>query len=282
MRLEKVKTLISEGKTQQAIDLLQEILKAKNAELLNQTFLLENQFKELQKKMQLGLQDASAELNRINFTLLGVCDDAANLSNIGDDASDKPFSDDEKPTGLLANPLVIFGILAAAGVAIFVGIVVLSNSLSKKSNVVKPLPLPTPSEVESSKGNEVIWVSTTLSAIVTDKTYGSVKAEVSSVKAKNKDANTKILTLDLKLNCLSHPSSTCNLKQLEFRLVLPDGDKDAPMDDVVFTENPKGGQTGSNKVSFIVPKNVQQADFQIYYRDKLTQSLATIQLNQPH
>ena len=127
MRLDKVKTLISDGRTQEAIDLLQEILKDKDKPLLNQTLLLEGQLKELQRKMQLGLQDATADLNRINFTLLSVCDDASNLFNVDDGSSDKPFSDDEKPRGLLANPLAIFGIIAAVAIAIVVGIVVLGN-----------------------------------------------------------------------------------------------------------------------------------------------------------
>ena len=136
MRLDKVKTLISDGKTQEAIDLLQKILTGKDTQLLNQTLLLEGQLKDLQRKMQLGIQDASSELNRISFTLLSVCDDAANLENIGDDGPEKPFSDNEKSTGLMGNPLAIFGIIVAIGIATILGIYFL---VKKTSPAVAPL-----------------------------------------------------------------------------------------------------------------------------------------------
>ena len=146
MRLEKVKTLISDDKIQQAIDLLQDILKDKNNELLNQTLLLEGQYKDLKKKMQLGLQDASADLNRINLTLLSVCDDAAQLENIGDDGLEKPFTDVEKTKGVLNNSIAIFGGLAAIAVAIVVGLyfVFTNNAPARKSAETTPLALPTP------------------------------------------------------------------------------------------------------------------------------------------
>lgn len=281
MRLEKVKTLISEGKTQQAIDLLQKILTDKNTELLNQTFLLEGQYKDLQKKMQLGLQDASTELNRINFTLLSVCDDAAVLDNIGDDGPEKPFSDDEKPKGLLGNPLAIFGILAAVGVAIVVGIVMLGNNIKKPTTTeVAPLPLPTTDGITPSVVNsDLTWFATTPSVPISDKYYGNLKADVISIKVVPNDADSKILTVDLKLNCLNSSSGKCLLNNLEFRLIQTNGDKDAPKDDVYFASNPKDGASVTNKVSFVVSKSLKQADLQVYYRNKMESSLATINLN---
>jgi hypothetical protein len=128
MRLEKVKTLISDGKTQQAIDLLQEVLTGKDTQLLNQTLLLEGQLKDLQRKMQLGVQDASTELNRINFTLLSLCDDAGNLENIGDDKIEKPVSEEANTTGLIGNSLAILGIIIVIAVALFVGFIFLGKS----------------------------------------------------------------------------------------------------------------------------------------------------------
>ena len=281
MRLEKVKTLISEGKTQQAIDLLQKILTDKNTELLNQTFLLEGQYKELQKKMQLGLQDAQTELNRINFTLLSVCDDAAGLDNIGDDGPEKPFTDDEKPKGLLGNPLAIFGILVAVAIAVVVGFIMLGNNIKKTPTTeVAPLPLPTPNTITPSvKDPDLTWFAAPSSAPVSDKYFGNVKVDVLAIKVTPTDADSKILTLDVKLNCLKSSSGTCLLNNLEFRLIQTNGDKDAPKDDVFIAKNPKDGASVTNKVSFVVPKNLNQADFQIYYRNKMESSLATIHLN---
>jgi Effector-associated domain 11 len=271
MRLEKVKNLISDGRTQEAIDLLQEILKDKDKPLLNQTLLLESQLKELQRKMQLGLQDATADLNRINFTLLTVCDDASNLLNIDDGSSDKPFSDNEKPTGLLANPLAIFGIIAAIGIAIVVGIVVFGN----KAKVVQPLPLPVVDTVKS----ETVWLAAPPSATVLERYYGNVKADILSIKATTKDINTKILTLDMQFNCLKSSSGACIINYLRFQLVGPNGNKTVPLDDVYFAENPKDGQTASGNVAFVISNQLKQADLQIYYIDKMERTLVTVKLN---
>ena len=66
---------------------------------------------------------------------------------------------------------------------------------------------------------------------------------------------------------------------LEFRLIQSNGDKDAPKDDIFFANNPKDGTSVTNKVSFVVAKSLKQADFQIYYRDKLEKTLVTVKLN---
>jgi Effector-associated domain 11 len=283
MRLEKVKTLISDGKTQQAIDLLQEILEGKNTELLNQTLLLEGQFKDLQKKMQLGLHDATVELNRINFTVLSVCDDAASLPNIGEDIAEKPFTDAEKPQKAIGNTLAIMGVLAAIAIAVFVGLYFLLRDTTPKRAImpeIETLPSVTPNAVTPSvKDPDLTWFATTPSATITEKNYGNLKADAVSIKATALDADTKILSIDLKLNCVSSLSGKCLLNYLEFRLIGDNNDKIAPKDEVNITNNPKDGGSVTNKVSFVVPKSLKHADLQLNYKGKLATSLATIHLN---
>ncbi len=272
MLLDKVKKLISDGKTQEALDLLQEILKNKDKTLLNQTFLLEGQLKELQKKMQLGMQDAQADWNRINFTLLSLCDDISNLDNIDDDdATEKEFPDAEKSKGLLANPLIIFGIIVAVGIATVIGIFVFGG----KTTVVHPLPLPVVDSVQS----EVRWQTTPKSATILDKYYGNVRADILSLVATTKDANTKILTLDIQFNCLKSSSGVCILNYLKFQLVEPNGTKNEPFEDVYFAENPKDGQKVTAKVSFVISNLLKEANFQAYYRDKMENTVVTVKLN---
>ena len=48
---DKIKQLVSESKTQEALDALQQFLKDKDQNLLNQTYLLESQLKDVQKKI---------------------------------------------------------------------------------------------------------------------------------------------------------------------------------------------------------------------------------------
>jgi Effector-associated domain 11 len=81
---EEVKELIGNGKTEEALEWLQSILKEHDKDLLNQTYLLQTQYKDVQNRVRLGLQDASTELNRINFTLLTICDDVEKVVNASD------------------------------------------------------------------------------------------------------------------------------------------------------------------------------------------------------
>jgi hypothetical protein len=281
MRLEKVKTLISDGKTQQAIDLLQEILKDKNPELLNQTLLLEGQFKDLQKKMQLGLLDATAELNRINFTVLSVCDDASSLPNIGEDAAEKPLTEPEKPLNIVA----IFSAIAVVGIAVVLGIYLLLRNPTtperpKVTEEIATLPLRNTTPVAPSvKDLDLTWFATPASANITEKNYGNVKAEVLAIHVTPQEGNNKILTIDMKLNCLNSLSGKCLLNYLEFRFISHNGDKYEPKNAVAFANSPKDGYSVTNKVSFVVPKSLNQADLQINYKGKLANTLATLHLN---
>lgn len=142
---DKVKNLIADGKTQQAVDMLQAFLKERSADtvLLNQTFLLEGQYKDLQKKMQLGVEDASAEINRINYSLLNLCDEAENLMTEAEKKAENGSSktgkiaekatDTEGSQNASMNPLVIFGIIAALAILTIIGILLLNKGDGKAS-----------------------------------------------------------------------------------------------------------------------------------------------------
>ena len=119
---DKIKQLVSESKTQEALDVLQEYLKDKDQNLLNQSYLLESQFKDVQKKIGLGISDAVSEINRINFTLLSLCDDVRKLPN---EREAEILA--AEPSGLLANPLVIFAVIAAVAIGIIVALIYFSR-----------------------------------------------------------------------------------------------------------------------------------------------------------
>ncbi len=121
---DNIKQLISDGKTQEALDVLQECLRDKDQTLLNQTYLLESQYKELQKKISLGLQDATTELNRINFTLLSLCDEVTKVTgnNVKSVHINKTIQSSDA-NGDAFNPLIIFGIIAALAIGIILLII---------------------------------------------------------------------------------------------------------------------------------------------------------------
>lgn len=119
---DNIKQLISEGKTQEALDELQTLLKERDPNLLNQTYLLEGQYKDLKKKLSLGLEDAANELNRINYTLLSICDEVSKIIPKDKEVNYKVESSPITTNDSL-NPLVIFAIVAALGIGIIVLII---------------------------------------------------------------------------------------------------------------------------------------------------------------
>ncbi len=124
---DKVKNLISEGRTQEAIDQLQHFLVGKDADLMNQTILLESQFKEMTQKKSLGDGDAEIEINRINYMLLSLCDDAKKRYVIpvpDDDLEEK----DEAKAAFSVNPLLVFVIILVLGIGVVLILVFGSGS----------------------------------------------------------------------------------------------------------------------------------------------------------
>jgi Effector-associated domain 11 len=117
--INNIKQLISEGKTKEALDTFQTLLEGSGREEFNQSLLLESQYNEAIKKMQLGLVDANAEVSRINFALLSLCDQvdileiraqASNKSNLKEEEKIKDTS--------IVNPLILFAILVVVALAI--------------------------------------------------------------------------------------------------------------------------------------------------------------------
>lgn len=126
---DKIKQLIADGKTLEAIDALQAFLKDKDDNLLNQTYLLESQFKDIQKKMRLNLQETSVELNRINFTILDLADDIRGLKD--NKVVEKEAEPDEKEektdTSSLKYALIILAILLLVSALFIIPFVILGD-----------------------------------------------------------------------------------------------------------------------------------------------------------
>ena len=123
---DKIKNLIADGNTQQAIDWLQDYLKEKhNTDILNQTYLLENQYKDLQKKMQLGLPDVSAEINRVNLGLLNLCDEAEKVPELPETIGDTEGGD----KSWITKDLIIFGVIVAIVIFIVFGILYFTQNV---------------------------------------------------------------------------------------------------------------------------------------------------------
>jgi hypothetical protein len=266
MRLtDKIKNLIADGKTLQAVDMLQTFLKAHSTDnqLLNQTFLLEGQFKDLQKKMQLGLEDAAADLNRINYSLLNLCDEAEVLS-------EKTENDaiTEGSNNLSMNPLVIFGVIAAVAILTIIGLVYLNKSdiktavNSSKTSETETLPALKPKPVSSQN-----WRAIEPTLNVNDRLYGNLKTTISSITSESFDGEHDRITLTLNDNCVESSTGSCMANYLKFRLSIASDNVLEPESDKAFAVQ-SVKTTREETVSFIVPKSVKSGMIDIFYVDK--------------
>jgi hypothetical protein len=276
---DKIKNLIADGKTQQAVDMLQTFLQEKSGgdnQLLNQTLLLEGQYKELQKKVQLGLEDASADINRINFSLLNLCDEAENLVTEADKKAEIA-ADTEGSKNLSMNPLVIFGVIAAVAILTVVGLLFLNKSGSKAAigqattQETETLPLAKPQIVMPKNWNALESVLN-----VTDRYYGDYRITIKGIKTESFDAERDRLTVNMNLNCLKSISGKCLGNYLKFRLTTAPNTELEPESDRAFDAQ-SDKTTRDETVSFIVPKSLNSGILDAFYVDK-PKSKATTKL----
>ena len=270
MRLtDKIKNLIADGKTLQAVDMLQTFLEAHSTDnqLLNQTFLLEGQYKELQKKVQLGLEDAAAELNRINYSLLNLCDEAEVL--VGND-EEKSENDaiTEGSKNLSMNPLVIFGVIAAVAILTIVGLVYLNRSdiktavNSSKTSETEALPALTPKAVSSQNWHTLVPVLN-----VNDRLYGNLKITILDITSESFDGERDLITLKLNDNCVGTSTGSCMANYLKFRLTVAKDKILEPESDKAFAVQAIK-TTREETVRFVVPKSVKSGMLDIFCVDK--------------
>ena len=256
---EQVKELIADGKTQEALDWLQQILKDKDTNLLNQTYLLEGQYKDFLQKMRLGMEDASTDLNRINFTLLSICDDVEKAGITGSKLK-TPQQDETKSTSNIA--LIAFGIITLLAILIVIGIIYFGNK--NNAGGAKIVQLEKKARIKTDN-----WTAIPTTAIIRYFSYGNFKIDIKSITTERKDANTKTLIISLKLTCLESGSGSCINSYLQYRLIKPNNEIDTPIANPQYTLNsPKNGAITEGAVSFDVPIALQKSDLKIFYTEQ--------------
>ena len=269
--IDKIKNLISDGKTQQAVDMLQDLLKQKGGndpELLNKTLLLEGQYKDLKTKALLAVEDVSADINRINFSLLTLCDQAEGVIAETEKTEEKTAetaADTEGSQKAIKNAAYLLGGAILIVILIFSAIFLVNKSDSKaaigKSTEVAPLPV---KPVLAMPKN---WTTLTSILNVTDKYYGDYKVTISAIKSESFDAERDKLTLNLTLNCVKSYSGKCLGNYLKFRLTpTPNQELEPESDKALEIQSDKTSR--EETVSFIVPKSVEAGMLDIFYVDK--------------
>ncbi|MEM8524820.1 MAG: FISUMP domain-containing protein [Bacteroidota bacterium] len=108
----KIKELIAQGKTEEALALLMEYAKSKNPEAERQAILLSGQYRQWKRESTLGIQQASSELRRIELGIMHLVDGVEGGSWINQEASLVNAKQKKSPL-----PLVLLGLLAVVGIA---------------------------------------------------------------------------------------------------------------------------------------------------------------------
>jgi hypothetical protein len=277
---EKVKELIANGKTEEALEWLQSILKEKDTNLLNQTYLLQSQYIDIQKRLRLGLQDASTELQRVNFTLLTICDDIEKAGISGEKKIEKAHLKNDTNSDIassLKTTYWIFGIIVFIVLACVAAYVIYaSGSKNDRKNNRN-----TSTESNISTKNKELWTISPVSTKIEYKIYGTFNVEIKEVFAEMKDADSKTLIVNLKVACEKMPTNNCKLSYLEYRFVKPDGDKIAPISDALYNVNElQIGASTFGVVKFNVPRKLQQADLQVYFTGEEAETSSLLKLMQ--
>jgi Effector-associated domain 11 len=259
---DEVKRLIADGKTQQAIDLLQKMLEGKDTEILNQTLLLESQFKEFQKQMQLGLTDAHTEINRIKNAMLIICDDVEQL-----DIKISNKSDAQQATNAsLKNALLIFGIVVTLVIGFIVFLVSREDSTKSATGAVVSSSKNTETTVLKSV-NEAQWIASPMSAYLRYRLYGEFLIDIINVKSEPNDSENKRLKVKLKMTCQASSSGTCIANYLEYRLEKPNKDKMSPSNNPLYKPEGlvKDRTYVETTVEFDVANDLNTAILHIHY-----------------
>lgn len=266
-----VKRLIGDGKTQQAIDMLQEIVEGRDTDLLNQTLLLESQFKDLQRKMQLGLEDANAEINRIKNTLLILCDDVEKMNLEGNRTYGKTQTE-KNPS--LTNALVIFGIVVALAIGV-IGYLVFREDAAKSETPKTDTPtrpintekVETGNSSTNNPSTKATWVTKPTFAYLRYRVYGDFQIDILDIYSQPIDAENKTIKIKLKLTCTVSSSGTCMANYLEYRFEKPNKDKFAPSNRPEYKPEilVKDGTFAKTLVEFDMPSDVNNGVLFIHY-----------------
>ena len=264
-----VKRLISDNETQEAIHLLQAILEDKSKSLQNQVILLESQFNEVQKKMQIGIMQESSELNRINMSLLSICDDPKVVdSKIKQ--NDNVTSD---PVSLFQNPMVKYG---AIGIGVLVLISIIANSgggeiSTTGNNIEQQSQMNTPPITANANNGSVNWHASPSTITVKEKGYNDMKIEIVGISSIEKTAEEKLVTIVLKLECIDKNVDVCVENDLKYVFKNPTNQVNSSSE--TTTESRFGvGTSIEHKIDFEVPKGMHEANLEIYYIRKLKQT----------
>jgi hypothetical protein len=279
-----VKSLIADGKTQEAIDFLQKFLKDKDSTLLNQTYLLEAQYKDLMQKIRVGLQDSTTEFNRINYSLLMIGDDAEKLNtNSAKDTITKTIEIEKTDNNPILKPLLLFGFFAIIGTALILYLYFkFSGEDDKPTNEPNTNIRPKTSKINTpsvSSNLKEDWDAVPNMMLLKENYYGDMSVTVKNITVELADANSKSIHLTLSYKCLKTSTGSCMTNYVIYELVKPDFSAQRPDDENIITDILALNMDTEREVIFTVPNDLKRCEFRIFYIDKFAQTKRSVKLS---
>ncbi len=224
--LNEVKGLVSEGKTEEAIDLLQSILESKNDdETLNTVLLLESRYKTYKRKELAEVTLSRTELNDINDAILVLCSDLKK-----DDGKPRhreknsSIPDPQSQPSFFQNPMVKYG---AIGVGVLILISIIANSGggengTTSNNSEQQSQMNAPSTAPNADNGGIQWHVTPNKIILEEPKYNDIQIEVANISVTPENENIKTVAIKFKMTCIDNGIDECWESDLKYIFLNPD------------------------------------------------------------
>ena len=251
--IEDIKMLISDGKTADAIDALHELLKNKDDSLSNQVYLLRSQFREIENKMRIGVEVNPIDINRINNSLLYICDDYKKLKP-------KPIQRAEiaEPTASIwQNPMVKYGAIAGVVLLILIALIFLIRNKDTQA---------------PDSAAQWQWQANPTTVDVRENGHNNMQVEITGISLVSKNNTQDLLTIKLMIHCLADSSDACVENDLKYVLRNPSTDLNLSRETTTETKI-EGGANLETSIDFDIPKDSQSTLLDIYYANKLKRTI---------
>ncbi len=275
---EKVKQLVADGRTVEALDLLQENLRSKDTKLFNQTVILESQYKSEMEKMRTGIEMSLESVNRVNYAILEITDDAEKLLHdkaveAGQIVEAKKVEEAktlETQTAQSNNTLKVIAAIVGATGLLFALIFGLGNKTPTVATPTTPVVAPQPTTDAPLEDPKTLfanlWKAEPFKGQLKNNLYGNIAIEIVRITEEKLDNNRDILNLEVNYTCDGKFNGTCQDNYIRYIMEL--GDNKGSVAPETETDNGRvfaDGTTEKHNLKFIVPKGIKNATLGSFY-----------------
>jgi Effector-associated domain 11 len=273
--LNDVRSLVSENKIEEALDLLQGIVESKNDdETLDTVTMLKSRNKTYKLKELADVTLSIQELNDIKHDILVLCgelkkEDGKPRRRVENSSIPAPQSQ----SSFFDNPMVKYG---AIGIGILIVLFIIGSlgggsDITASNDTELQSQKNTPPITANANNGSVNWHASPNTITVKEKGYNDMKIEIANISCIDKTADTKLVTIVLKLECIDKNVDVCVENDLKYVFKNPTNQVNSSSETTTETRFDVGTSM-EHKIDFEVPKGMHEANLEIYYIRKLKQT----------